>query len=484
MSPENPVNRDWPIALPAKVVHTLRPARLQISSAMNAREDLRVAIDAKILPWRNGGVAHALIALLRALAELPDGNESYRLVVSSEEEEAFWRPELRPNQDLVREKDPEPVPTRAREEPTGLRGLVAGALVGVRRWIRGPIEPVEPITPKIERPHWPEVPISNGFYESLDCNVLHIPWQNFILCALPTIYNPHDLQHLHLPQFFTPQELAWKETMYHMGCRFAQTVVVGSQWAKDDIVRQYALDPSKVLIIPEGSPGQLSPLPDGQTVQEVRKRYGLPETYVFYPAIIWPHKNHLRLLEALALLRDERGLAVSLVCTGTKLEQFWPRIEKRIRELKLEHEVQCLGFVPEADLRVIQGSAHCLVQPSLFEASSLPIFDAWLEGVPVACSRATALPEQVGDAGLLFDPLDTRDIADAIAKIVTNPEMRSELRTRGFHRLKDFDWNRTAKAYRAAYRRAAGLALNEEDRWLLQWNWMREPGKLPYPAVT
>ena len=77
--------------------------------------------------------------------------------------------------------------------------------------------------------------MSTGFHESLGCDVLHFPTQGFILCAMPTIYNPHDLQHLVYPQFFSPQTLAWRETVYPAGCRFAQTVVVGSQWVKEDV---------------------------------------------------------------------------------------------------------------------------------------------------------------------------------------------------------------------------------------------------------
>ena len=110
--------------------------------------------------------------------------------------------------------------------------------------------------------------------------------------------------------------------------------------------------------------------------------------------------------------------------------------------------------------------------PSLYEASSLPIFEAWLDGLPVACSNATALPEQVRDAALLFDPTDVGAIADAIVRVTTNADLRRDLRTRGYERLKDFDLLRTAKAYRAVYRRAGGLPLSDEDRWLLEWDWM------------
>jgi hypothetical protein len=87
----------------------------------------------------------------------------------------------------------------------------------------------------------------------------------------------------------------------------------------------------------------------------------------------------------------------------------------------------------------------------------------------------TALPEQVRDAALLFDPFNAKDIANAIATIVTRPDVRDDLRTCGFRRLKDFDWERTAKTYRAVYRRAAGYPLNDEDLWLLNGHGMPAP---------
>ena len=91
------------------------------------------------------------------------------------------------------------------------------------------------------------------------------------------------------------------------------------------------------------------------------------------------------------------------------------------------------------------------------------------------------MPDQVGDAGLLFDAKDVSAIADAMQKMATDADLRRHLVERGHRRVKDFDWTRTAKAYRAVYRRAAGLTLNEEDRWLLEWDWMREPNKSPKP---
>jgi glycosyltransferase involved in cell wall biosynthesis len=181
------------------------------------------------------------------------------------------------------------------------------------------------------------------------------------------------------------------------------------------------------------------------------------------------------LLEALAHLRDRRGMTVRLVCTGSPDKSFHSRIEQRVRELKLGPQVKFLGFVPEEDLRGLYRLAQFLVMPTLYEADSCPIHEAWSEGLPVASSNATALPDQVHDAGLLFNPRDTLEIADAVERLATDEDLRNDLRERGYRRVKDFDWERTAKAYRALYRRAAERPLTDEDEMLLQWDWMREP---------
>jgi glycosyltransferase involved in cell wall biosynthesis len=446
---------------------------------MSGGEGLGVAIDAPILPGTAGGVAQFVAGLISALGKLDDGSETYTIVVGSQEQLDWLKRYGGPNQRFVL-RAPLPAPHDAAPADNGVAfpGLLKRALGPllpaarhVQRLLSVPVPSVPPVPPRL----WPEVPLSDGFYESLGCDVIHIPTQNFVLCALPTIFNPHDLQHLHYPQFFSPAVIAERETTYTAGCHYAQTVAVGSQWVKDDIVRQYRIAPEKVQVIPEGPPTELYAEPSEDFLATVKQQYRLEQPFALYPAVTWPHKNHLRLLEALALLRDKRGLVVRLVCTGSLFEEFWPRVEKCVYDLKLSQQVKFLGFIPEGDLRALYRLSHFLIEPTLFEACGSPIFEAWLEGVPVACSNATALPEQVTDAALLFEPREVEAIAAAIEKIATDSELRRQLRERGYSRLKDFDWRRTARAYRALYRRAAGHSLTEEDRRLLAWNWMTEP---------
>jgi glycosyltransferase involved in cell wall biosynthesis len=422
-----------------------------------------VAIDAaSVHPSRTGGVATALMALVRALGRLEDGEESYTIVVHSEEQVSWLGDALGPNQRI-----------RARPVPTADPATFAGRL----KRALGPLLPAaRRAQALVNLPRqWPEVPVSDGFYEGLGCDLVHFSTQRFVLCALPAVYNPHDLQHLHYPQFWSPGDIAWRETVYPAGCRFARTVVVGSEWTKQDVVRQYSVPPDKVQVIPEGPPTMEGVEPTSDALLDVKARYRLEDDFALYPAATWPHKNHLRLLEALASLRDRGQQRIPLVCTGPRPADSWPRVERAVSDLGLESQVRFLGFVPEDDLRVLHRLARFLVLPTLFEASSLPIFEAWREGLPVACANVTALPDQAMDAALLFDPMDTGAIAQAMLRLSGDAALRGELRQRGYERLQDFDWDRTARCYRAVYRRAGGRPLNEEDRCLLEWDWMREP---------
>lgn len=414
---------------------------------------MRIGIELAVEPGFHGGIATAVGSLISALGALGDGPEEYLIVVSPHVS-SDWLPPLAANQRLqLRPKQP-------------ARNFVRRALSPLSQKLRN----------WLVLRRWPEVAMSDGFHESLNCDVLHFPTQHsFTLCAVPSIYNPHDLQHLYYPQFFTPYQLAERETIYPAGCHFSRTVVVNSQWIKEDIVQHYAVAPAKIQVIPEAAPTQLGPALSDKEIDEVRSVYGLCEPFALYPSVTWPHKNHVRLLEALAYLRDRHGIVVHLVCTGTRHEPTWPQLEARMNELALGDQVRFLGFVPQGHLRALYRLARCLVLPTLFEANSLPIFEAWLEGTPVASSNVTALPEQIMDAGVLFDPLDPVAIGDALARLFSDPDLCAELSAKGRRRLGDFDWSRTAKAYRAVYRRAAGQRLSEEDRTLLGWDWMRHP---------
>lgn len=427
---------------------------------MERQRTLKIAINAQILPTGgHGGVINVLLALLKALGQL-DGPEQYTLITHWQEPD-WLKPHLSPNQRIV--AGPRPHERFSGRTPGPLRPL----LMRLHR------AALAFLGPDLVAQH-PRVPVSDGYYERLGCDVIHFPYQEFTICALPSIFNPHDLQHRHFPQFFSPRELLWRETLYPTACHFAHTVPVVSQWVKDDILRQYNLHPDKVQVVPLAPPSTPFPEPSAEGLAAVRAKYDLPEAFMFYPAVTWPHKNHGRLLEAVALLRD-RGILANLICTGHQSEHFTQELAPRLDALRLHDRVRFLGTVPGEDLRALYRLAQFLVIPTLFEASSSVIGEAWRDHLPVTCSNVTSLPELVLDGAVLFDPHSVESIADAIGRMTTDAGLRDTMRERGVRRIADFNWERSARAYRALYRRAAGIPLDEEEQHLLSWDWGNHP---------
>jgi len=428
---------------------------------------LRIAINAQITPGGgSGGVEQVIIGLVSCLGQLDDGDEEYIIVVHPDYEE-WLKAYLGPNERIV--SGPRPHLGWKQAVGSSVRNVAPDFMLPVLRtgwrYLRRAIPDPEPIG----------LLQSDGFFESLGVDVIHYPYQSsMVLCSIPGIYNPHDLQHLYYPQFFTPATLKLRELIYPACCRYAQAVAVSSQSVKDDIVRHYGSEPEKVYVIPLAAPAEIYEAVSDETLEHIQQKYHLPQTFAFYPAQTWAHKNHLRLLEAIALLRDKRNLTVNLVCTGKK-SNFWPSIAKRIRELRLESQVQFLGFVNPAELRALYHLAQFMAIPTLFEAASFPMYEAFREGVPVACSTVTSLPEQAGDAALLFDPMSVEDIAGAMYQMATDEELRAALCQRGKERIRVFTWKRVAKAYRALYRKVAGHTLPKEDELLLSTDWMHKP---------
>jgi glycosyltransferase involved in cell wall biosynthesis len=148
------------------------------------------------------------------------------------------------------------------------------------------------------------------------------------------------------------------------------------------------------------------------------------------------------------------------------MSDYFPVIERRVEELGLQDQVKWLGFVSTDDLQALYRLARAVVIPTRFEAASGPLWDAFAAGTPAACSRVTSLPAQAGDAALLFDQEIPGDIAQAVRRLWTDEDLRSLLIERGRANVARFTWDRTARLFRAHYRRLLDR-LTDEDRDLL-----------------
>ncbi|HEX8352887.1 MAG TPA: glycosyltransferase family 1 protein [Pyrinomonadaceae bacterium] len=444
------------------------------------KEKLRVAINAQLRPDGGAGGTVTVLRALAALTRLDDGPEEY-VFVGPHDAPEWLSSILPPGQTVV----PGPAPAEwgvDRLEPyKRALGALRPAARGLRRMLNATVQTAEARAGLASLKSFAHATPKN-FYEGLGCDVVHFPFQSYEPCGLPTVYNPHDLQHLHHPEFFTRSESERRESLHPAACRAAHTVVVASEFVKRDLVERYHIEPQKIQVIPWAPP----PLPESPAAEDfstLKSKYGLGDgPFALYPAMTWEHKNHVRLLEALARLRDRDGLELRFVFTGYQTD-FWPRVERRVNELGLGGQVNFPGLIPRKELSALYRAAHFVFIPTMFEAASAPLFEAWQHGAPVACSSVTSLPEQASGAALLFDPFDVEEIAYTLARMAVDDGLRDELRRRGARRLDDFSLERTAKAYRAVYRRAAGLTLGEEDRRLLGWDWTRGSAPAGRPAI-
>lgn len=430
--------------MPTGTTHAERPA-------------LSVVLDARLKSGLHGGVEQVVIGMAYGLSAL-EGPERYSFLCY--EGDTDWlRPFIGGQCSIVEvPAPPDPSDTwRAKVAHTLPR------LAAIRRAVRHMLprsvheSAFEP-TP---------VPASDGTAESLGADVVHFLHQAGFLTSIPSIYHPHDLQHRHLPEFFTLEERANRDLWWSTLCAQARIVCVTSQWGKRDLVAQYGLEPAKIAVVHLAPAIEAYVEPTPERCRSVADKFDLPARFILYPAQTWLHKNHIRLVRAIGLLRD-RGIDVRLVCTGTMNSGF-AAIEDTVRELGLSGCINFLGFVGSEELRALYQLATCLVMPTLFEAAGGfgPIAEAFSVGLPVASSNVTSLPEEVGDAALVFDPHDESAIADALARLWQDESLCAELAARGRARVARYSWDKTARTFRACYRRLAGSPLTEEDSTML-----------------
>jgi glycosyltransferase involved in cell wall biosynthesis len=250
-----------------------------------------------------------------------------------------------------------------------------------------------------------------------------------LLSPRPFAFTLHDLQERHHPENFSIAQRCWRRTVYGALARRAARIVCESGYVKEDIVRFCGVPAKKVVVVPAPPvTSYMQELP-AERFDEVRAKFELPEQFIFYPAQFWPHKNHLRLVEAFAEVARQHAKC-HLLLTGKPRGEF-RRICGRVQELGLTKRVRHVGYISASELNAIYKTCTLVVIPTLFESISIPVYEAFALGAPVCASRIGALPEQIGEAGELFDPFSVQEIARTICAALADEDRRRELVLRG-----------------------------------------------------
>ncbi|TAK35122.1 MAG: glycosyltransferase family 1 protein [Chloroflexota bacterium] len=274
------------------------------------------------------------------------------------------------------------------------------------------------------------------------------PW-----CPNPVVATIHDLSFETNPETYPAGIRSRLKKLVPATARKAAVVITVYHVVREQLVDLYGIPREKIEVIPNGCAPYFRPIDDPAILAAARAQYNLPDKYLLYAGSIIPRKNVTGVVEAFARLKRNHAVEEKLVLVG---ENRWGRGEevfRAIERLGLSSEVVVVGWVHPTELPSIYSQATAFVFPSHYESFGLPVVEAMACGVPPIASNVHALPEIVGQAGLLVDPLNVDDIAQAMVRMVKEPGLRDRLKAEGLSRAKLFSWERDAHATLAVYER-------------------------------
>jgi alpha-1,3-rhamnosyl/mannosyltransferase len=261
-----------------------------------------------------------------------------------------------------------------------------------------------------------------------------------LVAPCPTVITIHDLFFIGYPgrrRRFHDAVMTRVARLYAAG---ASAVIADSEHSRRAIVERLGLAAARTVVIPVGLGAEFRPT---ALTAAQRERYGLGDAYALYVGNFLPHKNLPRLLRAWATLPAALRSSHRLVLAGGAVAGR-AALRALADSLGLGERVVFAGLVDDADLPALYSGAAALVQPSLEEGFGLPALEAMACGAPVVASWRGALPEVVGDAGVLVDPEDERALAAALARVLGSATERQDLAGRGLARAARFTAERTA----------------------------------------
>jgi glycosyltransferase involved in cell wall biosynthesis len=244
----------------------------------------------------------------------------------------------------------------------------------------------------------------------------------------------HDLGYRFFPQAHPLAQRLYLDLTTRYSANRAQLILADSHATQADLTRLYGISPKKIRVVyPAVHPPHIHH-------DDIRAKYGLPSRYFVFIGTLQPRKNIARLVQAFARFRQQTHSDIGLVLAGGKgwlFDEAW---------VQNAPDVHVTGYIDEADKGALLANAVGLVFPSLYEGFGFPVLEAMLCGTPVIASNTSSLPELVGEAGLLIDPLDSQLIADAMTHLATDETLRADLIAKGTAQAKYFVWQNSANA--------------------------------------
>ena len=412
---------------------------------------MRIGILPNLYP-ASGGIyqySHNILRALNAWSE-NESNDQFVLLSNGTHDLSF----ISLKQDRWEIKPVVTLPLRQRVSDGVRRLLGEGPHRDALRWLRRQLVTSRYSLKPVRKPSDPEVirhrsDLRNCFLRSkLDLLLYPYPTPISFETGVPYVMAVHDLQHRLQPEFpevSADGEWEYREYLFRNGCRYATLIIADSNVGKEDVLNfygVYGVTEDRVKVLPYLPATYLAVDVSEAERRRVRTIYHLPDRYLIYPAQFWPHKNHARVIQALALLKTEYHIDVSIVFCGSHSgeirESTYNKVMSLRSELGIDSEIHYVGYVSNEDMSAVYSGAVALVMPTFFGPTNIPVLEAWAFGCPVLTSDIRGIRDQVGDAAVLVDPRSVESIAGGIYRLWTDESLRRSLADTGRCRLSKY----------------------------------------------
>ena len=266
-----------------------------------------------------------------------------------------------------------------------------------------------------------------------------------LISPCPTAITVHDVVFLRYPQAFHPLKRLYLTAMTGWSARHASHVIAVSEATRQDVINLLKVSPRRVTTVHNGVGGQFRPAtPEHKAA--FRQAKGIDGRAILYVGTLEPRKNLPTLIEAFSHIANDPEFGdVTLLIGGSK-GWYYKEIFATAERLGLtaRGRVRWLGRVPDDELSLWYNIANVCAYPSLYEGFGLPPLEAMACGTPVIASDTSALPEVVGTAGILLEPINVQTWANALSKVLSDNDFASNLSRAGLQQASRFSWERTA----------------------------------------
>ncbi len=364
---------------------------------------VRIAIDGRMIkPHAMHGIARYVFELTRCFAELQTAHTFFVLV--------------RPNSPLLELSWPEHITLIPTSAP----------------WISF-------------REQW----VIPQILRKLKIDLFHSP--SFVapfFCPCKLVMTIHDLNHIMLPQYYTPLHQFYYNTIVRRSMQRSSCLLTVSGFSKREIVTHLGIAPEKIFVTYNGISSNYTPITDPEHLQYVRELYELPPRFLFCLTNNKPHKNVHQLVRAYVYSNVE----IPLVLVGT----VDTSILRLAEQYGKKHQIYYVRFIEEEHLPAIYSLCHLFVYPSSYEGFGLPPLEALACGSPVAVANASSLPEVVGENAIFINPFDFQSMASTLQRAVEQIHTGNPLREQGIQYARKFSWPAMAKATLSIYEHCVG----------------------------